>query len=724
MPHETPPPARELSRRDILRGAGLGLAGAALLGDAARAASSPSKANASESPAVKLATTDAPTAAFEPLHRFPRMVHEFIVDRVREAEQAANRRRAALKTKADAEAYVREVQEKIRQSFGTWPEKTPLNARITRRTERETYVIENVIFESRPGFPVTANLYVPKGRAFPLPGVVGSCGHSITGKTVGAYQTFAQALARQGFVTLIFDPIGQGERFQYPTAAGRSRVGAGVSEHHYAGKQQILVGEHFGAWRAWDAIRALDYLLTRPEVDPQHLGITGNSGGGTMTTMLCGLEPRFTMAAPSCFVTTLRRNLENELPTDPESCPPRAHALGLDHSDFIVAMAPKPVALLGQERDFFDSRGFDEACARVQRIYELLDAPANHHRFTAPGYHGFSQELREEMYGWFNRAAKNVIQKTEPAITLEDAKLLWCTPSGQVAELKPRTVFSFTRETSEVLARRRGAPTGQALKALVSDALKMPPREGVPDYRILRPLPPRGYPTRHVGTYAVETEPRVFSLVYRLSDAALVSRPPRGAQRAILYVSHQSGDAELRDEPLLRELLVAEPKSAFFACDVRGVGESRPNTGIRDFRNAHGSDYHYAQQSLMLDRPYVGQKAFDVLRLIDWLKDHGHTEVHLVARGWGAVPATFAALLSDTVTQVTLKHALTSYAAVAESEDYNWPLSTFLPGVLKSFDLPDCYRALGAKRLRQIAPAGPREGGLGANSPADAGDSP
>lgn len=97
--------------------------------------------------------------------------------------------------------------------------------------------------------------------------------------------------------------------------------------------------------------------------------------------------------------------------------------------------------------------------------------------------------------------------------------------------------------------------------------------------------------------------------------------------------------------------------------------------------------------------------------------------MHLVAKGWGTLPATFAALLSDAVVQVTLKHALTSYSAMAEAEDYNWPLSTFLPGVLKKFDLPGCYRALAMKKLRQLAPAGAREGGLGSNV-ADAGDAP
>ena len=82
-----------------------------------------------------------------------------------------------------------------------------------------------------------------------------------------------------------------------------------------------------------------------------------------MTTWLCGVEQRWTMAAPSCFVTTFRRNLENELPADTEQCPPRVLALGLDHDDFLAAMAPKPVIILAKERDFFDVRGSQEAFA-------------------------------------------------------------------------------------------------------------------------------------------------------------------------------------------------------------------------------------------------------------------------------------------------------------------------------------------------------------------------
>jgi hypothetical protein len=103
-----------------------------------------------------------------PLNRFPRMVQEHFVKRARAIEARSNRRRAAMKTQGDAEAYVREVREKIQKCFGPWPDKTPLNPRVTGTAERDTYRIEKIIFESRPGFLVTANLYVPKNREFPL----------------------------------------------------------------------------------------------------------------------------------------------------------------------------------------------------------------------------------------------------------------------------------------------------------------------------------------------------------------------------------------------------------------------------------------------------------------------------------------------------------------------------------------------------------------------------
>ncbi len=660
-------------------------------------------------PLVQLLSAQSSMAAedLQPLNRFPRMVQEFFVEQLRAAEKRSLEAKARLKTKTDAGAYVKSVQAKIRRCFGPEPERTPLAARITGVVERDEYKIEKIIFESRPGFPVTANFYLPKNPESPVPGVVGTCGHSTNGKAAEAYQSFAQGLARLGYACLIYDPIGQGERLQYVNDDLSPRFRPGVTEHLIAGNQQFLVGEFLGMWRAWDGIRALDYLLTRPEVDKNHIGVTGNSGGGTMTTWLCGVEQRWTMAAPSCFVSTFRRNLENELPQDTEQCPPKAVALGLDHDDFLAALAPKPVVILAKERDYFDARGSEETLRRLKRLYGLLGADEDVSLFIGPTYHGYSQENREAMYRWFNGATKVSDATTEPEIVIEKDENLWCTPKGQVAELDAKTVFTFTQAKSKQLTASRRKIRGEELQHAITDVLKLPPRKGVPDYRILRYLRSRKYPMPHAIAYAVETEPAIQALVYRLSNERWYSRPPRTGKRAILYVAHMSGDAELRDEPLVREIIETEPDSSVFTCDVRGIGESQPDTcGVNSFLQPYGSDFFYAMHSLMLDRPYVGQKTHDVLSVLDWLAAIGHNDVHLVAKGWGALPATFAAVLSNQVKQVTLKNALTSYRDVAESEDYAWPLSTLLPAVLSRFDLPDCYQSLKAKKLRQIEPWG------------------
>lgn len=661
---------------------------------------------AADAPAAKSATD------LVPLNRYPRMMQDWLVEQVRAAETRGNARRDALKTKADAEAYVKSVQERIRQSFGPMPEKTPLNAKVTRTTERDGYKIEHIYFESRPGYLVTGNLYLPTNRKTPMPGVIGVCGHSYNGKAEKAYQSFAQGLARQGMACFLIDPVGQGERFQYLNDKLGSRLGGGTSEHIQMGNPQTLVGEFIGAWFAWDGIRALDYLLTRPEIDPKHIGVTGNSGGGTQTTWLCGLEPRFTMAAPSCFVTTFLRNAENELPADTEQCPPRCLALDLDHSDFLAAMAPKPVIVMSQEKDFFDTRGSAEAYERLKRLYTLLGKPENIQLQVGPDPHGYTQANREAMYRFFGKATGTTMAAAEPEITVEKDEDLWCTPHGQVGELNSRTLMSFTKTKAESLAAKRSALQGDALKKAVRDVLKLPPASAKPPYyRIPRGAGARKYPTKSYCHYAVEAEPHIEALVIRLSDEALISRIPKSDQPALLYISHRSADAELRDEPLIKELIAAAPDAAFYACDVRGIGDSQPNTcGANTFLSPYGSHYFYAAHSLMLDRPLPGQRTHDILRVIQLLVAAGHKEIHLAARGWGALPAAFAALLCDDVKQVTLKNALNSFAELASDPDAKWPYAVMLPDVLRHFDLPDCYAALKAKNLNLIEPWGAVEG--------------
>ncbi len=671
--------------------------------------------------AAKLLAADA---AVPYLNRFPRMVHEAYVERVRDLSLARRGRIFALKSRADAENYIAHARCDIEHSFtggmNPWPERTPLNPQITGVVDRDTYRIEKVIFESRPQFYVTANLYVPKGLKGRAPGVVGSCGHSANGKAHPAYQSFAQGLVRQGYVCLIFDPIGQGERLQYVDENLKPRIGVGVSEHMMAGNQQFLVGEFFGAWRAWDGMRALDYLLSRDEVDPKHVGITGNSGGGTMTTWLCGVESRWTMAAPSCFVTTFLRNLENELPADTEQCPPGVLADGLDHGDFIACMAPKPVVLLTQEQDFFDVRGSQETFEELRHIYKLLGAEENITLFTGPGGHGYAQDAREAMYSCFNRAT-GLGESTakEPPLTLEDDAALQCTKRGQVAEMKSRTVVSFTREHVERLAKKREVRDAAGLARVVRSWIDPSPKHSNFDYRIPRPRKATGHPLPSVSTFLVQKEPlsgadaqprlQMPTIVYRWYAEANYSRVPKLETPAILYIAHDSSDAEIRNDPLVGEIFAATKDATLYACDVRGLGDSRPNTcGDNSYSSSYGCDYFYAAHGIMLGESVPAQRIHDVSCAIDFIHRHGgHREIHLVAKGYGAIPAALAALLHPEVKQVTLKHALTSFQDLASCDVYKWPLSSMVRGVLTHFDLPDVYRALAAKGLKQIEPIGP-----------------
>ncbi len=694
----------DFTRRQMLQRSGLALVGATL--PAVVPAAERGKRPAAAAAAGDGDGDDAPEAASGPLvrqNRSPRSVQEYYVRRVREMTREADARRAALRTKADAERYVADVRARLRQCYGPIPEKTPLNARVVKVHERDGYRIENVIYESRPGFPVTANLLVPTGRKGPMPGVLTPVGHSNSGK-IGS-QSLAQALVRLGYVVLAFDPIGQGERLQYVDAQWKPKFGVGTSEHTYSGVRMPLVGENLPTWFVWDCVRSVDYLLSRREVDARHVGMTGSSGGGNQTMQMCGFDSRLTMAAPSCMVSSLRRHIENEHSQDPEQWLWGLLARGLDHSDFIAAMAPRPVMLIETEGDYFDARGFEEACARSRHLYKLLGAEQNFSFSLGQGPHSFPKSNREAMYAWFNLHSGMAPKPQEPELTREPAENLWCTPHGQVGELKPLTEFSYVGERSRTLRGSRPRLSGEALRARLTSILKLPARHGVCDYRIMRQPRPRGYPKRSQGEYLLETEPDIHTFVYRLSDAPIVSRPPRGPKRAVLYVSHQSADVELRTDPWLKELSAAEKTAAFYACDVRGVGESQPMLSTPGNPAKGGTDYLHAGFGLLFDYPTPGQRTHDLLCVLDWMASYGHEEVHLVARGWGAIPGTFAAVLHDRVTQVTLKHALASYADIAETERYQWPLSAFIPSVLHSFDLPDCYRELERKQLRQIEPA-------------------
>ena len=249
-----------------------------------------------------------------------------------------------LKTPEQIQAYQRRLRGFFIKQLGGFPERTPLNARTVRTIQADGYHIENVIYESQPRHHVTANLYIPDsdGR---FPGVVVSSGHSRTGKTADYNQRFGIMLAKHGIAALCFDPIGQGERSQILDDQGKPKYSSTTTEHFLMGVGSTLVGRNTATYRVWDGMRSIDYLISRPEIDPARIGYTGCSGGGTLTSYVMALDERVTCAVPACYLTTFRRLIETIGPQDAEQNIFGQIAFGLDQPDYVLMRAPRPTLI-------------------------------------------------------------------------------------------------------------------------------------------------------------------------------------------------------------------------------------------------------------------------------------------------------------------------------------------------------------------------------------------
>ncbi|NKB71255.1 MAG: prolyl oligopeptidase family serine peptidase [Candidatus Latescibacteria bacterium] len=632
---------------------------------------------------------------------YQHMVLEYYVDRLRQQRQQRQQRLDGIGNRAQAHQYRDQVRRAIARAFRPRPRRTPLQPRITGTLQQRGYRIEKLLYSSRPGCLVTAHLYIPDKLYGPAPGVIGTCGHSEAGKNDPTYQAFCQRLARAGFVVLIYDPFNQGERDQYWLLEQRDSVTNCCNAHNMMGKQLELVGQWFGAWRAWDGIRALDYLLTRPEVDASRIGLTGNSGGGTMTTWLWALEDRFTMAAPSCFVTTFLANLENELPADCEQYPPGVIGAGLELADFFIARAPDPVLLLGQQYDFFDRRGLHQAFAEIRRFYDLLGAPQEDAElFIGPQGHGFSPHNQEAMVEFFARQAglTKPTRLRRPNTLANDQ--LNATPNGNTIAAGATPIFLLTAAAADDLARGRKRPTKNQLVRRLAQRLHIPGKRPLPHYRVLRATRLDGQP---LARYALETENGIQALLHKRLASPAHPHTLDVERTVHLYLPHLSAEDDLQDDSLAQRLATTYP---LYALDVRGLGESIPTSKPAAFLHPYGKDYMFHGHGLLLGQSYLGRRVHDLLSCIDLLLAEGARKIHLYGRGQGALIALFAALLHDKIASTMLKNAPLSYHEWTQVPLVNWPAACFIPGVLANFDLPDCLRALGS-RVHLLEPWGP-----------------
>lgn len=373
-------------------------------------------------------------------------------------------------------------------------------------------------------------------------------------------------------------------------------------------------------------------------------------------------------------------------------------------ADFFIARAPRPTILLGQRNDFFDPRGLVETFEEVRKIYALLGAEHSIEHFIGPDAHGYHQKNREAMYTFFSKHAAMPSIDKEGEVKLEDERNLRCTAQGQVtlSQQNSRKVFDFTKEKAAALKSSRQKRPAIDLNASVRSLLNLSPVGEAPAYyRKLKPIDQQEFVT---SRFAVETEPGIQAILFSLSPKQ-ENDPVKlfldAGKAANLYIPHLASRDDINNKAF--DFTAADRRA--YTLDHRGIGETMPLTcGMQDFFTPYDSDYFYGCVGNMLGSPYLGGKVFDVLQVVNLLKQNGYDDIHLVGRGLGAIVCAFAAFLSADVSKVTLKNALLSYHELTQTSSYKWPFSHMLHGVLRHFDLPDLYDALAPKNLTIIDP--------------------
>jgi len=602
---------------------------------------------------------------------------------------------------ARRKAYVRE---RILHAIGGLPERTPLNARTVETLERDGYRIEKVIFESQPHFYVTANLYLPARGSGPFPAILYPLGHELGGKSNPTWQQMLVTLARRGYVALTWDPVGQGERVQiYDEDLAGSKLRGSTTEHTIQGTQCLLTGTDIARYTIWDGMRALDYLLSRKEVDPSKVAVTGNSGGGTHSTYLGALDDRIKIVAPSCYITSWHWMMKTIGPQDAEQVFPGWLGDGLDYPDFIYAASPKPFLMLSAIRDFFPIDGARETFREAKQFVNLR-------MFEADDGHGYSHPRRMAAYDWFSRQFRDKEDTTaEVPVTPETEEALFCTSTGQVAtSLGGESVFTLNRARAEKLRQARTQPADArslaAWQAKVREAAIR--RSGYQaasgaavstGYGMLRR---EGY---RIEKLTYESEPGIVV-------PALLFVPDAGpARRPAVILAIGEGKAESAKEA--GEL--AQSGVTVLSVDLRGMGETRALTDANDSEFArYFGDYNSGMSAILMNRSLVAMRARDILRGVDVLlarDDVDPTRLSGIGKDSAAVPMLYAAVFDQRLRSISLQGMVLSYDAVVTTRMHRNVFEQIVPGALIDFDLPDLVAAIAPRAVwisDSTAPAG------------------
>jgi len=610
-----------------------------------------------------------------------------------------------IHTEAELQLLQAELRKKLLEMLGGLPNtRTPLRPQITGRIQMSGFHIEKLIFESMPGIYVTALLYVPDSvsavsAASKHPAILVAAGHAADGKV--HYQTMCQRLVQRGYVVISWDPVGQGERSQFWDAkVGKSRYNLICAEHAVLGNLAYLAGTNLARWEIWDGLRAFDYLLTRTDVDPDRISITGTSGGGTQAMYIAALEPRIKVAAISCFITSLPMRVHNRIFKDPDSDPEQdlygVLSNGIDHPGLLLLMYPRPVFVAAAVLDFFPIEGTERTFREVQQFY----ARFGHADRIAmiEGYHGHqfsdgNQLAAFEFLDHFNGLP--LTQALAPSNDF-DAKSVQCTRTGQV-------MLDF--------------PDAKPLTHLIRDFYHEHERQAVASTK--EQYFARGYPkinSWQLDTYA-GIDPADGAISWQLLgtstfDGVVIDRyalhHSRSLVMPLIYVHKasnankkweiwfgKSGMAKSSDWPEL--LKQVEQGFDVISFDFRGLGETRmrykalseddPSFASLDYDHAYVNPLSsvladYVYNSLLTGRPFFLQMIEDVEVATRFAKlKFGADHFSLIADPDYELLATTTASTLEGITHTPNSSApVLKWSDIVDRETELWPIQWLMPG--------------------------------------------
>lgn len=621
----------------------------------------------------------------------------FIFDRSDEAFTRGDETRDRLRDIAQVAERAAEMREKLIASFGGLPSSdSPLNSRVTGVVVRPGFRIEKVIFESRPGHYVTSNLYIPEGMTAPGAAVLFLCGHEREAKHGEYYQRVCQTIALAGLVVFAIDPIGQGERLSYSRSGdSKPAIGWGTHEHEHAGIQCLPLGHGLARYFLHDAMRAVDYLCTREEVDPLRIGVTGHSGGGTQTSLLMICDERIAAAAPGTFIMNRQMYMHAGGVQDSEQVWPGLSGLGFDHEDILICFAPKPLQVLAVQYDFFPIEATRRTVGRCRKFWEmhgksddlLLTEDVSLHRYTDRLAEAAAAFFRKHLLGLEQVSPDNNLLNPLPP------EELWCTRTGYVREeLDDSTIVMDENilKADELTFKRASASNEHRREKALSWL-----HSRVMDPRSPHDLNPRIVP---VGvTDGLHVEYVMWWSQSGIMNSAFVLRGEAPSEDYVWPVSlavWEGGTTRIgRHWDWVKQ--TCESGKAVFVLNVSGVGPHAPYPIFDKPSLAFfGVMHKLADDLLWLGDSLAALRTYDVIRCLDLIglsdvRKYGQIEGY--AAGRYGIYLELAGALDGRIREIRTSNGLDSVTNWVKSLDYDEDdvMGLILPGMLGHFDLSD-----------------------------------